>query len=52
MKCPLCLKHNSEFNEVKISEEEYMVCEFCYHVITTLRKKKKFEVEIQKFEVG
>ena len=48
--CPMCLEETVEFHQVFIADAYYSVCPFCYHVINTLRKKKKnFEVEIQKW---
>ena len=54
-KCPICLEdteHEEEPHIFQLSGQgtEYSICPFCYHVIKTLRKKKKnFEVEIQKW---
>lgn len=53
--CPICLEdteHEEKPHVFQLSGHgtEYSVCPFCYHVIQTLRKKKKnFEVEIQKW---
>ena len=49
-KCPICLEQTKEYHQVDFCGAGYSVCPFCYHVINTLRKKKKnFECEIQKW---
>lgn len=37
--CPICTEITSLYENVFIAHESFSVCPFCFHVITTLRKK-------------